>query len=213
MAIGRSRNEAADPATNFNTGIPYPQSPNYYLSEFHLTERQSRFSALVHGPYDPNVALEGYLDFDFVGAPSNANNNESSGFSPRVRHLFADYLRKDQGWYLEFGQTWSLATQNTQGIGLRAANAPIAAEATPLPGFTWTRVPQIRFVKNFGNAAAFGVSVENPAVLVSAATTAPASWQTANGYAPFYSTQGGSSSYAGQITTNQLPDIVAKLTL
>src|SRR5882757_1266998 len=35
LGINRSRNEAADWASNFNTGIPYPNSHNYHLSEFH----------------------------------------------------------------------------------------------------------------------------------------------------------------------------------
>ena len=37
MVVNRNRNESADWASNYNTSIPFPQSPNYNLSEFHLT--------------------------------------------------------------------------------------------------------------------------------------------------------------------------------
>ena len=50
MVIDRNRNESADWASNFNGSIPYPNSHEYNISEFHLTERQSRISALVDGP-------------------------------------------------------------------------------------------------------------------------------------------------------------------
>jgi len=212
MVVNRNRNESADWASNYNGSIPFPQSPNYNLSEFHLTERQSRWQALAQGPTDdPNVAAEAYLEGDFGAAPSNGNNNESTSFSPRVRHFYADYQRKDAGWYLLFGQTWSLLTQNKIGITPRQENIPLTIDGQYVPGFNWTRVPQIRFVKTFGDQVAFGLSLENPAALVTTATTAPAAFLTANNYAPVFNNQGASSAYAGLITTDSAPDIIGKL--
>ena len=212
MVVNRSRNEAADWASNFNALIPFPQSPNYNLSEFHLTERQSRFSALAQGPGDdPNIAAEAYLEGDFGAAPSNGNNNESTSFSPRVRHFYADYWRKDAGWYLLFGQTWSLLTQNKVGINPRQENIPLTIDGQYVPGFNWTRTPQLRFVKTFGETVAFGLSLENPAALVTSATTAPATFLTTTNYSPVFNTQGAGSAYAGLITTDSAPDVIAKL--
>lgn len=212
MVVNRSRNEAADWASNYNTSIPFPQSPNYNLSEFHLTERQSRFSALAQGPGDdPNVAAEAYLEGDFGAAPSNGNNNESTSFAPRVRHFYADYWRKDSGWYLLFGQTWSLLTQNKAGITPRQEQIPLTVDGQYVPGFNWSRAPQIRFVKTFSDAAAFGISIENPAMLLTSATTAPAAFLTAHNYSPFFNTQGAGSAFAGVVTTDSTPDVIAKL--
>ncbi len=50
MAIERNRNESEDFSSNYNGSIPYPNSHNYYLNEFHFSERQSRIGALVEGP-------------------------------------------------------------------------------------------------------------------------------------------------------------------
>jgi hypothetical protein len=211
MVVNRSRNEASDWASSFNAAIPFPQSPNYQLSEFHLTERQSRWQALAQGPADPNVAVEGYIEGDFGSAPSNGNNNESTTFAPRVRHFFADYTRKDAGWYLEFGQTWTLLTQNREGIQLRRENIPVTIDGQYIPGYNWTRVPQIRFVKSFGSSVAFGLSAENPAMLLTATTTATPAYQASINYAPFFSTQGAPGAFAGVITTDSLPDFLGKL--
>jgi hypothetical protein len=66
MVINRNRNESADWASNFNTGIPFPNSHNYYLSEFRLTERQSRMQALFQGPDSNTWATETYVESDFA---------------------------------------------------------------------------------------------------------------------------------------------------
>jgi hypothetical protein len=43
-SIFRTRNETADIASDFNTGIPMPNNPNYHLSEFRESAHQSRLS-------------------------------------------------------------------------------------------------------------------------------------------------------------------------
>jgi len=43
-SIFRTRNETADIASDFNTGIPMPNNPNYHLSEFRESAHQSRLA-------------------------------------------------------------------------------------------------------------------------------------------------------------------------
>jgi hypothetical protein len=206
MVINRSHNEAADWTSNFNTSIPYPNSHNYDLSEFHLTERQSRVAALAQGPSDGTFNTEAYLETDFGGA-TNGNNNQSASFAPRVRHFYADYQSVTNGWYLLFGQAWSLVTAEKTGLTPRQENIPLTIDGQYVPGFDWLRVSQVRAVKTFGNAVALGISAENPAAQVVSNTTSGAPAINS-----FYNTAGASSAYVttNNITTDYLPDVVEK---
>jgi hypothetical protein len=208
--VFRSRNEASDFATNYSTGIPFPQSNNYNLSEFRMTERQSRLAALVQSPSDPAVAAEAYVEADFGAGPRTANWNQTSSFSPRVRHFYADYTRKDSGWYLLFGQTWSLLVPHRKGISPRQELLPLAEDGQYLPGFDFTRAPQIRLVKKFSDAVSAGISVENPAAQIapnSGCATVPAAVTAVVCNAPagvFYDP-------ANNITLDASPDVLGKL--
>ena len=51
-SIFRTRNEVADITSNFNTGIPLPNSPLYHENEFRFSGRQSRFSIMAQGNPD-----------------------------------------------------------------------------------------------------------------------------------------------------------------
>lgn len=176
MVVNRDHNESADWASNFNTGIPFPSSHNFYLSEFHLTERQSRLQSLFQGPDNEEWASEAYVEADFGGAGGTANNNESSSFSPRVRHYFADLTYKPLGGNLLFGQTWSLVTGFRQGLTARQENIPLTIDGQYLPGFNWLRLPQVRFTEKFSDALAAALSFENPAAQIASndSTGAPA---------------------------------------
>jgi len=213
MAIGRSRNEAADWASNFNTAIPFPNSHNYYLSEFHLTARQSRLAALVEGPADKDFAAEGYVETDFGGSSTNGNNNESSSYALRIRHFYADLRSNTSDWYLLFGQTWSLLTAHKTGMLPRNESIPLSIDGQYVPGFDWLRVAQVRFVKNFTDHIAIGISAENPAAQVAASTTAPAADNLYSNV--FYNTPGASNAYAPttNVTTDYLPDLIGKVGL
>ncbi len=213
IALDRNRNEADDWASNFNTGIPFPNSHNYDLSEFRFTERQSRIAALAEGPANATYATEAYVETDFGGASTNGNNNQSSSFSPRVRHFYADLRNLQQGWYFLFGQTWSLLTAEKSGMLPRNEDIPLTIDGQYVPGFDWLRIPQIRFVKSFGSTLSFGLSAENPAAQVSANTTAPAASNLDNNV--YYTTAGAGNAYAPttNITTDYLPDVLAKVAL
>jgi hypothetical protein len=212
MVVNRDRNESADWASNFNASIPYPNSHNYYLSEFHLTERQSRLQALFQGPDSETWATEAYVEGDFGGAGGTANNNESSSFSPRVRHYFADLSYKPYGANLLFGQTWSLVTGFKQGLTVRGENIPLTIDGQYLPGFNWLRVAQIRYTQKVNDMFTAAVSVENPAAVISGPTPAGAIVNNP-GASNSFTPPNGATFAPNNVTLDYLPDIVAKAAL
>jgi hypothetical protein len=214
MVIDRSRNESADWASNYNTGIPFPNSRNYYLSEFHLTARQSRLSSLFQGPDSETWGTEAYVEGDFGGAGGTANNNESHSFQPRIRHYYADLTYKPYGTNLLFGQEWSLITQNKQGIVARGENIPVMPDGQYIPGFNWLRVPQIRLTQKFNDMFTAAISFENPAALV---TSSPSSGAPAlnvifnnPGASNSFTPPNGAAFASNNVTLDYLPDIVIK---
>lgn len=219
IGVERSRFEGADWASNWNGGIPLANSSNYYLDEFHMTMRQSRLSALAQAPTDGHTAIEAYVETDFGAAGGTANNNESASYSPRVRHFYGDYQDKDNGWYLLAGQTWSLVTQDNSLINPRSERAPLTIDGQYLPGFSWLRVAQVRFVKNFAdNHVAAGLSLENPAALVSCSNSTSTSTAcvgpttTVVPTAPITSIAGQGGAYPnGTLSLDPLPDVVGKI--
>jgi type II secretory pathway pseudopilin PulG len=215
MVVNRDRNESADWASNFNGSIPYPNSHNYFLSEFHLTERQSRVASLIQGPDSDTWDTEAYLEMDFGGAGGTANNNESSSFSPRARHYFADITYKPYGANLLFGQTWSLITGFKQGLTARQENIPLTIDGQYVPGFDWVRLSQVRYTQKFNDMFSAAVSAENPAALVTAnaSTGAPALNTIFNnpGASNSFTPPNGSAFAANNITLDYLPDLVAKV--
>ncbi|MBE7213076.1 MAG: hypothetical protein INR65_18850, partial [Gluconacetobacter diazotrophicus] len=127
--IFRTRNETADISSSFNTGIPLPNSPNYHQPELRGSARQSRVSLLVEGSPNANTALTAFFESDFNSAGVTSNSNESDSYTLRVRHVFAEYLRKDWDFYILGGQTWSLATMNKTGIIPRQEDVPLVIDA------------------------------------------------------------------------------------
>ncbi len=170
----RNHNMESDIDTPFNS-IPFANNKIGHTSETRLSERQSRLSLLVQGNVDPVTSLSGYAEFDFLGAAQTANSNESNSFQPRVRHLYATIDRSDWGLHVLAGQTWSLATLSSQGMVPRKEQIPLTIDAQYVVGFTWTRTPELRIVKDFGPAFSVGVSAENSATTFSGSAPAAAS--------------------------------------
>ena len=81
-SIFRSRNETADIGSNFNTGIPMPNNPNYFLSEFRESAHQSRVAMLAEGRVDENTKLDGYFETDFQSAAASSNSVQSNSSQP-----------------------------------------------------------------------------------------------------------------------------------
>jgi hypothetical protein len=213
MAIDRNRNESADWASNFNGSIPYPNSHNYNLSEFHLTERQSRIAALVEGP-EGRIHAEAYVETDFGGAGGTANYNESNSFSPRVRHFYADLKDRDTGFFFLFGQAWSMVTAQKQGLEVRNENIPQTIDGQYVPGFSWLRVAQIRFVEQFNQQLSIGLSLENPAESVTSntfGTNPPPLAEVYNNPGATNSFTAANNTPSTNITTDYLPDVIFKI--
>jgi hypothetical protein len=212
----RNHNMESDIATNFGA-IPFRNNKIGNTSEGRLSERQSRLSLLVEGKVDPVTSLAGYGEFDFLGAAQTANSNESNSFTPRVRHLYATIDRSDFGLHILAGQTWSLATLNSQGMVPRLEQIPLTIDAQYVVGFSWTRTPEIRIVKDLGPTFAVGVSAENSATTFTG--TAPAA---AGVIATSLTGCGGGTALNPSVntllntcntySTNQIPDFIGKAT-
>jgi len=224
--IYRNLNTGSDVNSKFNLGaggFPLPNSPNYYMDEFRGTARQSRLSLLAQGQ-DDFAALATYFEMDFLGGGSgfSGNSQESNSYSLRIRQLYETY-DTPSGWHLLAGQAWSLITMNKLGIVPRQENIPLTIDAQYVPGFTWTRNPQVRLVKDFGSMVSAGVSVEAPQAIITgggltAGSTAVSghssdyTYHLANpaDYAYIYNTT-NNSNMPGSLSLDQYPDLVAKV--
>jgi hypothetical protein len=157
----RSRALGSDLASPF-AAIPFDNVIPGRQSADSFSARQTRLSALVQGNIDAKTQVAMYGEFDFLGAAQTANYIESNSFTPRVRHLYATIDWPDSGWSLLAGQTWSLATLNTNGITPRNELPPPMIDAQYIPGFVWARQPQVRITKDFGKALWLALSIESP---------------------------------------------------
>ena len=159
--VWRSRDTGGDFSPAFSSLNNYT-SPLAHMNEVRGTARQSRVSLLVEGQINPSTVASAYGEFDFFGAGDTANSTESNSYQPRIRHLYGTLDWNDVGLHFLAGQTWSLVTMNNKGITPRNEDIPLTIDAQYVAGFTWTRQPQIRSTKNFGDNLWFAVSAEMP---------------------------------------------------
>ncbi|MBS0254095.1 MAG: hypothetical protein JSS36_02500, partial [Proteobacteria bacterium] len=162
--IYRQNFQGNDIATNW--AIPFPNNRQAAVSEARFSARQSRLSLLADGSASKNTHLAMYAELDFLGGAQTANANESNSFNPRMRHLYGtiDWNHDGSAIHLLAGQTWSLATLNTNGIVPRSELTPPQIDAQYVPGFVWTRQPQVRLALDTADHHLwFAVSAENPA--------------------------------------------------
>ena len=206
--VFRSRNEVTDLASNFNTGIPLPQSPLYHENEFRQSARQSRFALLMHGDITRTQHVGAYAELDLQGAAPTANSNESNSYNPRIRQAYGAYDNDDLGVHVLAGQAWSLATMTKVGVTPRQEDLPLTIDQQYVPGFTWTRQAQFRVAKEFaGGKYWLAVSLESPQVTYSVGSNgAGVDFGTANYNNPGLSTLTPGQSYS----TDVAPDVIAK---
>ncbi|MDE3059411.1 MAG: YbaB/EbfC family nucleoid-associated protein [Pseudomonadota bacterium] len=210
--IYRTRNETADVGSNFNTSMPYPISHSYHMPEFRGSARQSRLSLLAEGKPDANMSLAAYFESDFLGAAPTANSNESNSYNPRLRQAYATLDRSDWGMHILAGQSWSLVTLDKQGITPRKENIPLTIDAQYVPGFNWTRNPQVRFVEDFYDQKLWaGLSFESPQALPSCNSSVSTFCGTTTPTLTFNNTGGSLFAPTSTYSTDFAPDIVAKL--
>ncbi len=163
-SIYRNHNETAGVGSNFNTAVPMANNPNYYIGEFRMDARQSRWAALAQGNISNSISVAAYLEGDFLSAAPTANSIESSSYNPRWRLYYAQIDDSDLGLHALVGEGWSLATMFKTGMVPRQELIPIDPEAQYIVGFTWTRNMEYRLVKSFDdNRWNVGLSLENPA--------------------------------------------------
>jgi len=226
--IYRDRYTGSDTNSKWNIGsggIPLPNSPNFYMNELRGSARASRLSLLAEGK-DDYEALSGYVEIDFLGgaATSSANSQGTNGYYPRLRHAYATY-DTTSGWHLLAGQSFTLLTMDSEGITPRKELLPMVVDNTYVPGFTYTRNPQVRLVKDFGNGVWVGASLESPQAIVTAGGLSTSAPTGSSGYSgtllnpnnAFYDvsvtnnsnlpTGGGTSS----LSLDEYPDMAAKI--
>src|ERR1039458_4368011 len=93
-------------------------------------------------------------------AGDTTNNNQSNSYVLRQRQAWGQAALKN-GWTFTGGQMWSLVTETRQGLDNRAEALPMTIDPQYTVGFSWSRQYGFRIVKNLGNKAWFGFSVEN----------------------------------------------------
>ncbi len=208
--IYRTRNEIADIASNFNTGIPLPNSPQYHENEFRESARQTRISLLAAADPDPVTHIESYIETDFLGAAPTANSTESNSYNLRLRHAYLQYGRSDLDLDILAGQAWSLLTMDRTGVVARKENIPLTIDAQYVAGFTWARQPQLRVSKTFAdNELTVAFSAENPQTSYYTGPNGldPSSVGTVN------ITNAGGSNFAPTVnySTEIAPDLIGKI--
>ncbi|HTT83077.1 MAG TPA: hypothetical protein VMF67_06330 [Rhizomicrobium sp.] len=218
-SVYRSREEFADIGSSFS-GIPYSNSPQAHADEMRMTARQSRITGLVQGDVDPVTHLAMYGEFDFMGAAASANSNESNSYQPRVRALYGTIDWDDPGIQFLAGQDWSLVTLSKNGMspqgdqqGSDAVLAPPTIDAQYVPGFDWTRQPQLRVVKNFDDEVWLGLSAENPQTTFGG--TVPdvpgLYYNSGNGFNGGTGSAGAEFNPGITLSLNHVPDIIGKV--
>jgi hypothetical protein len=204
-SIFRQHDQANDISTSF-AAIPYANSSVGHTQELRFTARQSRVSALVQGNVSPSTQLGFYSEFDFQGGAQTANSNETNSYNPRLRHMYGSVDWDALGLHLLAGQSWSLVTLNSQGITPRNEAPPPTIDGQYIPGFTWTRQPQIRLTKNFDKALWVAVSVENPqTTFYTGANPLPSTDRLT-----FNTPAGQGFDTANTLSLNHIPDVVGK---
>lgn len=218
-SVYRSRAEQADIGSTFS-GIPFAgpassaSAANGRMSEWRMTARQSRVSALVQGSPDADTLLSMYGEFDFLGAAASANSNESNSYTPRVRALYGTADWNDLGLEFLFGQNWSLVTLTGSGMSPRSELPPPSIDAQYVVGFDWTRQPQLRLVKDFDDQLWVGISVENPQTVFGG--TAPTglaflNYNTGTGFNGGTGSAGAEFNPGITLSFNHIPDIIGKI--
>ena len=204
--IYRTKNETADMASTFS-GIPFNNSSVGHASEFRFSARQSRITALAEGDPTQDVHLSFYGELDFLGAAQTANSNETNSYTPRIRVMYNQIDWADEGLHFLAGQNWSLATMQGKGITPRSEDIPPTIDAQYVPGFTFTRQPQLRLTKDFDKTFWLAVSLENPQTTFYTSPTAyPKSVILTDN-----ATGGSGFNSANTLSLNHIPDVIAKV--
>ncbi|PYD75402.1 hypothetical protein CFR71_09815 [Novacetimonas pomaceti] len=161
--IYRSKNLTSGPATSWGS-FPYANSPNAHTGEYRPSAQLTRLSVLLQGTPTDHQVLSAYIETDFGGAAGTANSYQTNSYTPRIRQAYMTFSDTKWGFHVLAGQAWSLTTGYTQGLLSRHEQLPPVVDNNQIPGIVFTRVPQIRFIKDFGRKWWVGLSFEAPQV-------------------------------------------------
>jgi hypothetical protein len=157
----RDKNAGSSMGSNFGS-IPYNNTVNGNLNEFHFSSQNSRIGFRIDGDWKGTHFI-GYNEFDFNGTSGSTALAVSNGaIVPRLRLFWAD-ARKGKVEFLA-GQSWSMMTPNRTGISALPGDLFYgqAIDINYLAGLTWTRQPGMRVLIHPNNKVTFGFSVEQP---------------------------------------------------
>lgn len=214
--IWRSSNMTSGPATAWNN-FPYANSPNHGLDEERLSSQLTRSSVLLEADPTKSIQLQAYLESDFGGAANTTNSIQISGYTPRLRQGYFTFTQNEWGFHVLMGQAWSLVTNYSKGLLPRQEQLPPVTDNNQIPGISFTRVPQIRFEKDWNKKYWVGLSLEDPQATVAFSSSVPSGGRLPAAYGEtmgpkiFYENSGGVLLNSNTVYTyNPAPDIVLK---
>src|SRR4029079_7842569 len=215
--IYRTRNLASDTGAVYNF-IPFPQAKNFYVPESRFSARQTRFSALAEGDAGAETHLAGYGEIDFEGAAQTANSVATNSFNLRMRQLSLEIDRKDLGFHVLAGQSWSLNAPSKVGIDPRGVDAPGVIDFESVPGFLAARQPGSRIWQDIGPEFKIAASAENPQTsffggntpAVGTPAAGPQGVLNPNLLVNLTGPGGSFFNNANNVSLNQVPDITVK---
>jgi hypothetical protein len=215
--IYRTRNLASDTGSVYNF-IPYPQAKNFNTPESRFSARQTRFSVLAEGEPFADTHIAGYGEIDFEGAAQTANSVATNSFNPRMRQLSVEFDRKDLGFHVLAGQSWSLNAPSKAGIDPRGVDAPGVIDFESVPGFLAARQPGIRVWQDIGPEFKIAASVENPQTsffggntpTVGTPAVGPQGVLNPNLLVNLTGPGGSFFNNANNLSLNQVPDVTVK---
>ena len=204
-ALYRSHAENADINTTW-ASIPWDAQTMSHLTEFRASSRQTRLSLRASGAAG-SATVTGYFETDFLASGTGASENQTNGYSNRVRQMWGRVQFPD-GWSFAGGQMWSLLTMNRVGVDNLTEFAPALVDSTILPGFDYARQTSFRVTGRLPAwKTTLAFSAENAATVGVTPANVPAS---VSGNLAGLATTGtgimGNTTYS----TNVAPDLIAK---
>ena len=209
----RDKDAASSMGSNFGS-VPYNNTVQGNLSEFHFSNQNSRLGFRIDGNWK-GAHFIGYNEFDFngtSGSPSLAITN--GAIVPRLRLYWLD-VRKGAIEFLA-GQSWSMLTPNRKGLSALPGDLFYSqvVDINYIAGLTWTRQPGLRVLFHGPqDKVNFGLSVEQADQYIGnsgggGTTTLPSAL---SGLVPTQLDSAGNISGASYLQSPTLtPDIIAK---
>jgi multidrug efflux pump subunit AcrA (membrane-fusion protein) len=205
-ALYRSHAENADINTTWSS-IPWDAQTMSHLSEFRATARATRLSLRGSG-LAGRATVSGYFETDFLASGTGANENQTNGYSPRVRQMWGR-VQFPGGWSFAGGQMWSLLTMNRTGIDNLTEYAPALIDSTVLPGFDYARQTAFRVTRQLpAYKTVIAFSAENAATVGVTPANVPAS---VSGIISGLATTGTGIMANTTYSTNVAPDLISKV--